>query len=110
MKRISDTGDIWIGQKAYTEAVLRKFGMENSKSGSIPVTPGIKLIKATEQSDTVDITQYQSAVGNLLYFSGWTRPDIAFAVGNVARFCSKPTMEHWVAVKRIFRYLRGAVS
>ncbi len=46
VKRSSDTGNIWIGQKAYTEAVLRKFGMENSKYTSTPVTPGVKLIKA----------------------------------------------------------------
>ncbi len=108
VKRSSDTGNIWIGQKAYTDAVL--VSLVWTKSASTPVTPGIKLIKATEQSDTVNITQYQSAVGLLLYLSGWTRPDIAFAVGNVARFRSKPTMEHWVAVKRIFRNLRGTVS
>ena len=36
-----------------------------------------------------------------------TRPDITFAVCNVARFCTKPTSNHWSAVKRIFRYLRG---
>ncbi len=68
MKWISDTGDIWIGQKAYTEAVLRKFGMENSKSASIPVTPGIKLIKATEQSDTVDIYTVSVSSRKLIIF------------------------------------------
>ena len=45
-----------------------------------------------------------------MYLSGWTRPDIAFAVGNVARFCSNPTREHWTAVKRILRYLKGTTS
>ena len=49
---------------------------------------------------------YQSAVGSLLYLSIRTRPDIAFAVNNVARFCSSPTTQHWTAVKHIFRYLR----
>ena len=46
-------------------------------------------------------------MGSLLYLSGWTRPDIAHAVSNVAHFCSRPTMEHWIAMKRIFRYLKG---
>ena len=55
----------------------------------------------------VDAILYQSAVGHLLYLSGWT---IAFAVGNVARFCSNPTREHWTAVKRILRYLKGTTS
>ena len=36
-----------------------------------------------------------------------TRPDIAYAVSNVAKFCTKPTKEHWTAVKRIVRYLKG---
>ena len=39
-----------------------------------------------------------------------TRPDIAFVVGNVARFCSNPTEEHWVAVKLILRHLKGTTS
>ena len=50
---------------------------------------------------------YQSAVGCLLYLSTGTRPDIAFAVGNVARFSANPTTRHWIGVKRIFRYLKG---
>ena len=45
-----------------------------------------------------------------MYLSGWTRPDIAFAVGNVARFCSNPMREHWTAKKRIIRYLKGTTS
>ena len=28
-------------------------------------------------------------------------------MSSVARFCSKPTKEHWVAVKRTLRYLKG---
>ena len=52
----------------------------------------------------------RSAVGSLLYLSTGTRPDIAFAVNNAAQFCSKPTKQHWTAVKRIFRCLRGSTQ
>ena len=38
------------------------------------------------------------------------RPDIAFAVSKVARYTSKPTVEHWKAVKHIFRYLVGTIN
>lgn len=110
VKQNPETGKIWIGQQAYTEAVIKKFGMEHSKPICTPVTPGTKLQKATEQSEMVDVVLYQSAVGHLLYLSGWTRPDIAFAVGSAARFCSNLTTEHWVAVKRILRYLKGTIS
>uniref|UniRef100_A0A1X7VKA3 Reverse transcriptase Ty1/copia-type domain-containing protein n=1 Tax=Amphimedon queenslandica TaxID=400682 RepID=A0A1X7VKA3_AMPQE len=36
-----------------------------------------------------------------------TRPVITFSVSNVPKYSSKPTKEHWVAVKRIIRYLKG---
>ncbi|CAH0473816.1 unnamed protein product [Peronospora belbahrii] len=39
-----------------------------------------------------------------------TRPDIAFAVGYVSRFMENPQVEHWIAVKRILRYLQGTKS
>ena len=101
------SNEIWIGQPTYTQAVIMNFGMEHCKPANTPVTPGTKLLKGTEQSEIVDATLYQSAVGSLLHLSGWTRPDIAFAVSHVARFCSSPTKEHWIAVKRILRYLKG---
>ena len=71
---------------------------------------GTKLLKVTEDSEIFDATLYQSAVGKLLYLSGWTRPDITFAVSNATRFCSRPSKEHWVAVKRILRYLKGTIN
>ena len=87
--------------------ILTKFGMENSKYVSTPVDVNDKLLAASEDSELVDQRLYQSAVGSLLYLSCWTRPDITFAVSNAAQFCSKPTKQHWTAVKRIMRYLRG---
>eukprot|EP00253_Pinus_taeda_P035326 PITA_35326 len=50
---------------------------------------------------------YASAVGSLMYAMVCTRPDISHAVGVLSRFMSKPGKEHWIAVKRVFRYLRG---
>eukprot|EP00253_Pinus_taeda_P012498 PITA_12498 len=40
-------------------------------------------------------------------FSPIAKTDIAHAVGVLSRFMSKPGKEHWTAVKRVFRYLRG---
>ena len=82
---------IWIGQPSYTQAVLQRFGLDHCKPAAIPVAQGTKLLKATEDSELFDATLYKPAVGMLLYLSGWTRPDIIFAVSSVARFCSKST-------------------
>ena len=100
-------GTIWVGQPLYTEEVLKRFGMENCKQVATPVEAGVKLQKGTEDSERVDKSHYQSVVGSLLYLSTRTRPDIAFAVGLAARFCSDPTSQHLTAVKRILRYLQG---
>ena len=100
-------GSVWIGQQSYTENILKKFGMEDAKSIRTPVDTSAKLIKGGNDDTSVDQHLYQSAVGSLLYLSVATRPDITYAVSNVARFCAKPTNQHWVAVKRIFRYLKG---
>uniref|UniRef100_A0AAV1UBI8 Polyprotein n=1 Tax=Peronospora matthiolae TaxID=2874970 RepID=A0AAV1UBI8_9STRA len=50
---------------------------------------------------------FREAVGALMHLTTATRPDTAFAVGYVLRFMKNPQEEHWVAVKRIFRYLQG---
>ena len=64
-------------------------------------------MKAVEDDAMFDKGICQSAVGRLLYSSMGTRPDIAFAVRNVARFSSSPTMPLRTGVKRILRYLKG---
>ena len=102
-------GTIWIGQPAYAETILKKFNMESCKSIATPVDVSTKLTKGTEDSEYIDDTYYQSAIGSLLYLSMKTRPDITFAVSLAARYSSKPTSQHLKAVKRIFRYLQGTI-
>ena len=46
----------------------------------------------------------------LLYLAGNTRPDIAFAVHQCARFSHRPLRVHEDAVKRIVRYLVGTAD
>jgi histone deacetylase 1/2 len=38
-----------------------------------------------------------------------TRPDISFSVNKVCQFLSDPHEEHWKAVKRILRFLKGTL-
>ena len=89
------SGDVWVGQSAYVGKVLETFGMEKAKSVVTPVDTSTKLVKVVEDDEMFDRAVYQSAVGSLLYLLTGTRPDIAFAVGNVARFSSNPTKLDW---------------
>ena len=107
---IQEDGKVWIGQPTYTASIIKKYGMENCKPVETPVDLSSKLVSAMEDSELFNKEEYQSAVGSLLYLSSATRPDITFAVNNVAKFSANPTNEHWTAVKRIFRYLKGTVN
>ena len=44
-----------------------------------------------------------------MYLMGMTRPDIAFAVTQVAHFVSNPGRGHWEALKQVFAYLAGTI-
>ena len=39
-----------------------------------------------------------------------TRPDITYAVSNLARFSAMPTKQHWIALKRVMCYLKGTID
>ncbi len=103
----SDSESIVINQPAYTKKLLENFGIQECKPVATPVSSSSKLIKATESDECVDKTKYQSAVGSLMYLAVCTRPDISFAVNSLAKFNSKPTKDHWSALKHVLRYLQG---
>ncbi|XP_057526411.1 secreted RxLR effector protein 161-like [Amaranthus tricolor] len=39
-----------------------------------------------------------------------TGPDIAFAVGKLSRFTSNPGLQHWLAIRRVLRYLERTIN
>ncbi len=49
-------------------------------------------------------------IGSLLYTAVATRPDIAQAVGAVAKFCSNPSETHLTTIKQILHYLKGTAD
>ena len=105
-----ETRSIWIGQPAYTENLLKRLGMQDSKPTSTPVEASSKFQSAASQAEPVNQKEYQSAIGSLMYLAVSTRPDIAFAVNNLAWFNSKPQKEHWTPLKRILKYLKGTTN
>ena len=63
-------------------------------------------LDADDKGKSVNITVYRGMVGSLLYLTT-TRPDIMFGTCLCARFQANPKESHLIAIKRIFRYLKG---
>ena len=97
-------------QLNYTKKLLGKQKMGDCKPVGRPVNPGSHLVKATDDEEAVEQQLYQSLLGSLMYLSVCTRPDLAYAVGILARFSSKPNRSHWTAAKRVLRYLKGSAN
>uniref|UniRef100_A0AAV1UWV9 Integrase catalytic domain-containing protein n=1 Tax=Peronospora matthiolae TaxID=2874970 RepID=A0AAV1UWV9_9STRA len=100
-----EDGSVTMCQRRYVDDVLKRFGMDECKAVASPVDVSSRLVPSNSASK-VDVP-FREAVGALMHLTTATRPDIAFAVSFVSRFMEKPQEEHWVAVKRIFRYLQG---
>ena len=75
-------GTIKIDQKAYIEAMLKRFDMVDSNERDTPLPPRAQYSKADcpEVPDKAVIKAYQQLVGSLMYVACGTRPDIAYAV------------------------------
>uniref|UniRef100_A0AAV1UHT0 Reverse transcriptase Ty1/copia-type domain-containing protein n=1 Tax=Peronospora matthiolae TaxID=2874970 RepID=A0AAV1UHT0_9STRA len=100
-----EDGSVTMCQRRYVDDVLKRFGMDECKAVASPVDVSSRLVPSNSASK-VDVP-FREAVGALMHLTTATRPDIAYAVSFVSRFMEKPQEEHWVAVKRIFRYLQG---
>ena len=86
--------------------------MQDCKPMDTPVERNLGLNlnmcpETPEEKEKMSRVPYSSAVGSLMYAMMCTRPDICYAVGLVSRFQSNPSPKHWMAVKRILRYLKG---
>jgi transposase InsO family protein len=101
---------ISMSQDAYISAMLERYGLANGRPASTPVDPNSSFRQAPEDYTCETGTQrlYQQIVGSLMYVMLCTRPDIAFAVGSLARHAANPTAEHMTGAKRVLRYLRGS--
>ncbi|GJS41031.1 putative ribonuclease H-like domain-containing protein [Tanacetum coccineum] len=97
---------IFISQEKYVTKILKKFSFSDVKTASTPMETHKPLLKDANGED-VDEHLYISMIGLLMYLTS-SRPGIMFAVCTCARFQVNPKVSHLHAVKRIFRYLKGA--
>jgi hypothetical protein len=66
--------------------------------------------KTEEEIKEMESKPYESLVGSLLYAAISTRLDIAHAVNVGSRFMKTHGGKHWIAMKRVLRYLKGTAK
>jgi hypothetical protein len=100
-----------IDQEQYTTRILSDFHMENCNSVK---TPCLSYHLSTDMCPKNDEERlaaaklpYCAIVGKVMYLSTCTRPDISFAVRELAKFMSNYGTKHFEAAKHLLRYLQG---
>ena len=97
---------IKMSQEGLIKKILEATQMEDCNSNRTPTTK--EPLGSDDQGEPMeDPWNYRSVIGMLLYLSTNTRPDISYAVSQVARFSHNPKKSHATAVKMIIRYLAG---
>lgn len=95
---------ILLNQSSYILSILTRFDMIDSNSVKKPPDPSHQCVTS---STLVHHYPYRQAIGALMYLMTFTRPDLAYAVSKISRSSQKPTESDIVAIKRVFRYLKG---
>ncbi|XP_020266445.1 uncharacterized protein LOC109841932 [Asparagus officinalis] len=90
---------IGLSLSTYVDKIIRRFSMQDSKNGILPIRHRISLSKemcpkSIEKIKSFRNISYASTIDSLMYAMLCTRPDITYDVGLVSRFQSNPSEEH----------------
>jgi len=105
--QVKQTKDgIFISQEKYVNDILTKYNFHGTREMKTPMSAPVSLDSDVD-GPSVDHTTYRGMIGSLMYATA-SRPDIMFATCLCARYQSNPKESHMLAVKRIYRYLKGS--
>ena len=98
-------------QRPYIESILKRFQMDNCNGVSTPIEANLQLIAAYDHNATpTEKLDYQRAIGSIMYAMLGTRPDLAFTVSTLSKYCINLGPQHAQAVQRVFRYLNKTLD
>jgi len=65
----------------------------------------LKLSHLDQSNHDVNICEYQSHIGSVMYAMLGTCPDISFTITKLSQYLSNPGEEHWTAINCLLHYL-----
>ena len=95
---------LFLSQTKYALDLLQRASMIDAKPISTPFVVGQHL--SAEGTLFSDPTLFRSLAGALQYLT-ITSPDLSFSVNSICQFMHAPTEDHFRALKRILRYVKG---
>ena len=112
MNVIQNDEGIWIGHSTFVDQMLDKLELTRLKPESTPFPPGATVDKreCPEIPDEKRVKQMQQIVGALTWLSCQSRPDISWAVSQLARVTSNPSVGHLQLAKHVCAYVASTRS
>jgi hypothetical protein len=102
--RDRDRRCLWLSQQTYIERIAN---LAESKTPCGTPMGVDHLLPFDGLATNNSIRRYQVKIGSLMYAAIITRPDIAYAVAQLARFMVNPGLKHHRAADRVLNYLRA---
>ncbi|KAI3732628.1 hypothetical protein L1987_63835 [Smallanthus sonchifolius] len=91
--------------REFEQDILKKYKMNDSSTCGTPI-PVNHGLHPDKDGKNVDCKLYHGMIGSIMYLTA-SRPDIMFVICLCSRFQLQPKESDMIAVKRIFRYLKG---
>ncbi|KAI3770519.1 hypothetical protein L6452_01655 [Arctium lappa] len=107
IKVISTPTGIFLSQHHHIQDLQIRFHMDGAKEVATPLNSSVTLT-SSDWFVSVHPTPYRKLVGVLQYLV-FTRLDVSFAVNKLSQFMHSPIENHWQALKRVLRYLKGTI-
>ncbi|WVZ98830.1 hypothetical protein U9M48_044208 [Paspalum notatum var. saurae] len=98
-----------LGIEIHQDRKKGRYSVHKRKASPVPIVQG-NCPKNKYEIDRMKSVLYASAVGSIMYAQVCTRSDLAFITGILGRYQKNLGVEHWIAVKKILRYLQGTKS
>jgi len=102
-------GTMKFNQKEKIQSMITLYNLNEAKYTDTPAAPGTKLVK-NSNAENIAKFPFRELVGSLLWIARATRPDILYAVNQVAQQVQAPDETHVKACKRILIYLKTTIN
>ena len=104
-----NSGVLLLDQSKAVMELLKRFDFNSLSPIQVPMSSKTHLQKIEDPSMQTS-QPYRSLIGSLMYLMTSTRPDLAVPISKLAQFLALPSSTHWLAAKKVCRYLKGTAD